>query len=158
MPRVCTVCSLPALAEVDAAIAEGRGSMRGIARQHRVSPDALERHAKAHLPAAIVKAHEVAEETRADSLLEKTQRLEEDARRLLAKAEADGDFRAAIAAVKTALDVVTLLHRVASERQSLVASPEWIAFKSRLLDALEPFADARAAVIAAFDSARGDAR
>ncbi len=117
MPRVCSVCSRPDRDAIDAAVAENRGSIRGIARQHGVSPDALERHAKSHIPRTLARAAETREDARAEDLAAKTRRLEEDARRLLAKAEKEGDYRCAIAAVKTLLDVVTLLHKVAEERK-----------------------------------------
>lgn len=109
----------------------------------------IRRHAE-HIPRTLALAAQAAEETRADDLMERTRGLETDARRLLAKAEREGDFRAAIAAVRAALDVVELLHRVASERKAeagaLLSSPEWFALRDRIADALEPFPEAMEAV------------
>lgn len=51
MPRVCTVCTHPDRAAIDLALTAGRDSFRGIARQYRVSPDAVERHRTKHVPA-----------------------------------------------------------------------------------------------------------
>ena len=59
MSRTCSVCSHPNRDEIDTAVAANRGSIRGIARQHRVSPDALERHAARHLPQTLARAVEV---------------------------------------------------------------------------------------------------
>jgi hypothetical protein len=48
----------------------------------------------------------------ADTLLDKVHRLEDDAHRLLSRAEKEGDLRCAVAATKAALDVVELLLKV----------------------------------------------
>ncbi len=50
MPRVCTVCTHPERAAIDEALAARRDSFRGIALTYRVSPDAVERHHRRHLP------------------------------------------------------------------------------------------------------------
>lgn len=109
MPRICTVCSHDARAEIDAALAEGRGSIRGIAQERGLSADAVSRHAKAHLPTAIVKAQDAAEATRADGLLEILHEGVRDARRLRDRAEKEGDVRAALVAVRTLVDIVEKL-------------------------------------------------
>jgi hypothetical protein len=57
--RVCSLCSRADRPEIDAAIVAAE-SKRGIARRFALSPDAVERHAKAHLPAAIVKRQDLA--------------------------------------------------------------------------------------------------
>jgi len=108
MPRVCTVCSSPRRDEIDEAVTRGE-TFRRVAPRCGVSDRALRRHAAEHVPAAIVKAHAVAEETRADDLLSILREAVADARRLRGKAEGEGDYRAAIAAVKTLSDLVETL-------------------------------------------------
>ncbi len=108
MPRICTVCSSPNRAAIDEAVTRGE-SFRRIAPRCGVSDRALRRHAAEHVSAAIVKAHEAAEVTRADDLLGILREAVKDARRLRDKAEEDRDFRGAIAAVRTLADVVEKL-------------------------------------------------
>ena len=67
---------------------------------------------KAHIPKALAAAAGAREAAAADTLFGKVHRLEDDARRLLGKAEAEGDLRAAIAATKTALDIVGLFQKI----------------------------------------------
>jgi len=159
MPRACTVCSSPSRASVDEDLVTKRGSIRGIARQHRVSPDALERHAARHLPQTLARAVEAREDARAEDLATKTRRLEEDARRLLKKAEDQADYRCALGAVKTLLDVVALLHRVSEDQRAAVRdvlrSPSWLRFKSAILVALAPHPAALADVVRAMGDPRG---
>ena len=49
MPRICTVCSHPDRAAIDAALLSGAESVGSLARRFKVGPDSLERHRKAHL-------------------------------------------------------------------------------------------------------------
>jgi hypothetical protein len=111
--RVCTVCTHPDRAAIDEALAANRGSFRGVARQHGLSPDAVERHAKAHLSETVALATRAAEATRADDLLGLLREAVRDAQRLRWKAEADRDYRCAVAAGKTLSDVVEKLATVA---------------------------------------------
>lgn len=151
MPQTCTLCRHPRREEIDTELVEAKATLRNTAVRFGTSPATLIRH-REHLPRQLARAVEIAEATRADSLLERTRQLEDDARRLLAKAEATGDLRVAIAAVKVALDVVALLHKVADEREGiLVNDPEWIGLRDRILDALEPHPEALSAVMAAID-------
>lgn len=77
MARICSICAHKSRNEIDKALAVDGASIRGIARQFRVSEDALSRHVKGgHLIAKIkqaVKAQEVAE---ADDLLKEIQEIE----------------------------------------------------------------------------------
>lgn len=149
MPAVCSLCRRPEREAIDTAIVEGRDSLRNIALRYGTSAPTVLRH-REHIPRQLARAAEVVEVTRADSLLERTRQLEDDSRRLLAKAEGEGDFRAAIMAVRAALDVVALLHRVNEERrESLAEDPEWTALRDRIIDALESHPAARDAVLEA---------
>jgi hypothetical protein len=111
MARPCSICSRPDRAEIDAA-AVGAEPNRRIATRFRITESSLRRHLESHLPQALVKAEEAREVTQADSLLEKVHRIEADARRLLERAEKEGDLRCAIAAAKTSLDVIDMLVKV----------------------------------------------
>lgn len=111
MPPVCTLCRRPDRAEIDALLIVPAEPLRNIAARFGTSPATLLRH-KEHLPHALVVAREAEVVTQADTLLEKVHVIEADARRLLAKAEVSGDFRCAIAAAKTSLDVVELLLKI----------------------------------------------
>jgi hypothetical protein len=150
--RPCSVCRHAERPAIDSALVSGE-PFRDIARRYATSKDALSRH-REHLARGLVLAREAENATRADDLLERTRSLERDARRLLAKAEKEGDFRAAIAAVRTALDVVALLHKVAKARDltdaelraRFLASDEWKRIRDTMVEALRPFPQASEAV------------
>jgi hypothetical protein len=90
MPRTCTVCTNPDRAAIDKALVVDKISFRDIARQWRVSKDAIARH-KEHIPQTLAKAQEAKEVAHADSLLD---------------ALASKDPRTAIQAIRTAAEVL----------------------------------------------------
>lgn len=161
MPKPCSLCASPRRDEIDAALVAGRDSLRNIAERFGTSAPTLLRH-RGHVPERLALARRDAEVRSAESLAEKLSRLEDDLRRLLAKAEGEGDFRAAIAAVKTALDVVALLHKVAAEAKEhesdLLDSPEWVRLREVIVAALQPYPEAFCAVWKAVDEEAGGAR
>jgi len=118
MPRKCTVCDHPHRAEIDAAIVEGT-SLRVVAGHASLSFAAMQRHAKAHLPPAIVKAAEVKAEilevARAETLLDQVKALQIRALELLDQAEASGEIRNALAGVRECRGILELLGRVTRE-------------------------------------------
>ena len=85
MAPKCTICQHKARREIDKALVADGASIRGIARQFRVSDDSLSRHVKnGHVEQKIkqaVKAQEVAE---ADDLLKEVQETEKITRALTA--------------------------------------------------------------------------
>lgn len=113
MPRTCTICRHPERAEIDRALIAGEAS-RVIARHTAVSRDAVFRHSQ-HLSLTLVKSHEAAEITHADSLLDQLQELQADARRIKRKAEADKDYRSALAGVRELVRIVEVMARISGE-------------------------------------------
>ena len=67
MARPCTVCRHRERQAIDKALAAGE-PCPAIARRFAVSADAAERHRRAHLPAAILKAQEAADVASGDEL------------------------------------------------------------------------------------------
>jgi hypothetical protein len=73
------------------------------------------RHQQDHLPASLVKAKEATEFVQASTLMGKITQLEMEARRLGGKAEAAGDYRGAMAAVRELVRIVELLAKMQGE-------------------------------------------
>ena len=125
----CIVCRTPAVRDlVDAALLEGTRSIRDIAGQARVSKSAVDRH-RDHVPKRLARAVQASEDLRSESLIDRVRQLEADARRLLDRAEREGDLRCAIAAVRTALDVIGKLAELTAATgdldEPLVVNVHW---------------------------------
>ncbi len=150
MPRRCTVCLHPERQAIDARLVKGE-SARLLAALYGVSDRALRRHAANHLPAALAEARSAEAATKADDLLAKVAQLEADAQRLGRAAEAAGDLRTALGAVRELVRIVELLARLKGELDerphvNILVSAQWLNVRRTLLVALQPFPQARAAV------------
>jgi hypothetical protein len=131
--------------------------MRDLAAKYRVSPDAMERHNAAHLPAKLAKAAEAKEVVEARDLLSQVRELQSRARGILDKAEEAGDLRAALGAIREARGNLELLAKLLGELDesknvNVVLSPEWLNVRTVILGALVPYSEARLAVAGALAS------
>jgi hypothetical protein len=150
MPQ-CTICTHEERPAIDAALVAGH-SLRTVAEQFGTSATTLHRH-KGHLPAELAKSQQAAEIAHADGLLAQVKQIHAVTLSILAKAEKAGELRVALTAVREARGNLELLAKLLGELQAqptvnvLVASPEWTATRARLLTALVPYPEARAAVL-----------
>jgi hypothetical protein len=109
VPPKCTICDHPQRGEIEAALVAGR-SLRNVAQQFGVSHDALHRHRKGgHIAEALAKASEAADVTRGDDLLARVRGLEDRALRILDRAEAVGELRVALSAIREVRWILKLL-------------------------------------------------
>lgn len=165
MPRVCTVCQRDDREEIDRALMQPV-PIRRIAQDTGLSETALRRHRDNHVAREVARAEqrraaraqavaaEVVErgERLGDDLLATLRELTARALAILRDAEADGDRRVALEAIGKARAVLETVARVEGQIQSapvtnvLVASPEWLALRARILRALQAHPEALDAV------------
>jgi hypothetical protein len=156
MSRVCTVCAHAEREAIDKLLVAGEG-LRDIAGRYGLSKSALERHKANHLPASLAQAKEAAEVAQADDLLGQLRKLQRITLGLLSKAYSAGDLRTAVAAVGQARGNLELLGKLLGQLDEraqvnvLVASPEWLALRARILTVLENYPEARLALAAALE-------
>lgn len=149
--RKCTICIHPMVEQINFAILEGKESFRTISHQFGVSVDALKRHAKNHIPKTLVKSQKAKEEARADSLIEKMKELQEKTDKILSQAEERGDLKTCLIAIRESRENVNLLAKLLGELQegltvNILTNPEWIALRTKILEALEPYPEAKRAL------------
>jgi len=157
MPRVCTVCSSDARDSVDHDLIAGH-AMSQIARKYGVSEWAVSRHRDAHLSPAIAKV----EAARGSKLLNRVEHLITRTEAILTAAEESGKVSVALAAVREMRELLRLLGNASGELDdkpgvtvNLMAAPEWLSIRGRLIAALTPYPEARNAVIAALSGEIG---
>jgi hypothetical protein len=151
MPRVCTVCAHPKRTEIDAALVSG-DSFRNIAQRFALGHYTVRRHHADHLPAALTKATEATEVAQADTLLAQVRDLQSRALAILDAAEAQGDLRTALGAIREARGNLELLAKLLGELDerpvvNLVMAPEWLTIRAAILMALSAYPEARQAVV-----------
>ena len=162
MSRVCTVCTHPNRHEIEVSLVNRSASYRDIARQRSVSPAAVGRHVSGgHIAERLAKAREARVTADADKLLRHLKGLHGKTLALLDAAERAGDIGTAIRAVVAARGNLELLAKLignleerANVNVSIENHHEVVHLQERLLVALVPYPDARAAVLRAI---RGDA-
>jgi len=155
VPRSCTVCEHPAREEIDRALVGG-ASNRSAASLYDVSEAAVRRHKANHLPAKLAMAEQAAEVTEASNLLAQVQDLQGRALAILDKAEGTGDLRTALSAIREARGNLELLAKLLGELDdrpvlNLHVSPEWLELRTVIVGALEPYSEARGAVLRALE-------
>src|SRR5262249_44706212 len=136
MPRVCTVCAHQSRQEIDAALTTG-APYRRIAPQYGLTERSVRRHAADHIPAMLAQAAQAKVVTQAGDLLTQVQTLQAKALDLLAKAEAAGDYRTALAGVREARGTLELLARLRGELDeravvNVLLAPDWLAVRAAL--------------------------
>ncbi len=156
MPRVCSICVHPEREEINAALLAGQ-PYRSIAKRYEASESAVYRHKLEHLPVHLVKAQDAAEVAHADNLLEQVKSLQARALTILDKAEASGDLRTALSAIREARGNLELLAKLLGELQqegtvNVIMSPEWLSIRSTIVTVLEPYPQARTAVLEALSA------
>jgi len=157
MPRSCTVCEHAEREAIDRALV-GDASNRSVASLYDVSEAAVRRHKANHLPAKLVLATAAAEVAQADNLLEQVRALQGRAYGILDKAEGAGDLRTALGAIREARGNLELLAKLLGELDerpvlNLNVSPEWLELRTVIVGALEPYSNARDAVLGALEGA-----
>jgi hypothetical protein len=156
MPRSCATCEHPERESIDRALVGG-ASNRSVASLYDLSEAAVRRHKANHLPAKLAKAYEAEEASHAGDLLRQVRALQDKTLNILLRAEGSGELRTAVSAVREARRNVELLARLSGELDerpvNVLISPEWIELRTVIVGALEPYADARGAVLRAIEGA-----
>jgi hypothetical protein len=153
MPRSCTVCEHPEREAIDRALVGG-ASNRSVASLYDVSEAAVRRHKANHLPAKLVMAQKASEVAQAESLLAQVQDLQARTLAILETAEETRQHRTALAAIREARSNLELLAKLLGELDersvvNLRVSPEWLELRAVIVGALEPYSEARLAVLRA---------
>jgi hypothetical protein len=110
---LCSICSHPQRRQIDRAIAHGE---RNIAQRFAISRAAISRHRR-HITGMIVKAERIQEHS-ALSLVEAVRRVALDARRITAKAEANGKLATALRGLQVTTHILELIGRLSGELQN----------------------------------------
>jgi hypothetical protein len=153
MPRLCTVCTHPQRPAIERGLVAESGSYRDIARQWRLSKDALARHKAEHLPTRLVQAQEAENVAQALDVVQQLKAINAATLAVLKEARERHDGDLALKAVDRVQRQIELQAKLLGElderpQVNLLVSPEWVTVRAVLLAALGPYPEARAAVAA----------
>ena len=160
MPPSCTVCRHPNLAEIEAEIAK-KTPLSVIAREYASGPDNLRRHRDKCMKEkmALVKVNAEKElETSCLPVIQQLRMLQESTLEILRGAKDEHISLKAASEVRKNLELMARLTGEISTNGvtvgvginlTLETSPEWADVQRRMVEALDPYPEARAAVVAA---------
>ena len=157
MPRRCTICIHPERHEIDKALVGG-GTYRQIAESHGLSTSSLFRHKQDHLPAHLAKAAEIVGTDDALDVVQQLRAINAACLEVLTKARASGRDERMLRAVDRIHRQIELQARLLGELQegrtvNIVVLPEWQRIRTRIVTAVDPYPEARKAVIRALSDA-----
>jgi hypothetical protein len=178
MPRRCAICGHPQKNEIDQALVGGE-TRRAVAKRFACSESALFRHRQKHIPVLLRQAKEAEDRTHADKLQAQAQQQADSGDRhaldvvkqlkainsasleVLTEARQARNAETVLKAVDRIQKQIELQSRLLGELDdrtqvtiALVSSPEWLAMRSRIVAALDPFPAAKLAVAEVIDAAR----
>lgn len=152
MPRVCTVCVHADRPAIDMMLVNGK-PYRDIAGRFNVSKGALERHRGEHLPAEMVKAAEAEGVAHAIDVVKQLKAINAACLAVLGDARKAGDGELVLKAVDRVQRHIELQAKLLGDlddrpQVTLVTAPQWLLVRSTLLEVLQGYPEARAAVAA----------
>jgi hypothetical protein len=113
MPLKCTACYHESQAEIDQMLLAGT-SLRIVAERFGMSTTSVHRH-KQHISKILVKANDIAEIAKADTLLDQVRNLLSQAERLTGQAERAGSLDTALRGIGQVRGVLQLLGEVSGQ-------------------------------------------
>jgi hypothetical protein len=151
MPQTCSVRISPQRAEIEKALISGE-PLREIAGRCPASRSALHRHKQEHLPAHLAKAHEEESIGQAIDVVRQLKAINAACLEILQSSRADKKHAISLRAVDRIQKQIELQARLIGELQeqgpqvNVLIAPEWQTLRVTVLQALQRFPEARAAV------------
>lgn len=160
MPRVCTICTHEKRSDIEAALVGG-GTFRNTAKRFSVSPTALFRHGRDHLPRRLVEAQKQDDLGQAIDVVRQLRAINAACLEVLQKSRQSGKDSLSLRAVDRIHRQIELQARLLGELQegptvNVLVAPEWQQIRQVILVALEPHPAARTAVVEALKGVSDD--
>jgi hypothetical protein len=151
MPPKCTVCQHADVNKINKQLLEGV-TLDVLSNDSGLSRTALHNHHQKHIPVQLTKSRAAKEAIIANSLMGRVAALNAKAEDVYTKSLAAKNLFAALGAIRELRSIIELYAKITGELQAqtvnnVIIMPEWVALRSAILLALEPYPEARRAVI-----------
>jgi hypothetical protein len=142
---------------IDAALVAGEAAAALSVRYRPLSTTAIKRHRDAHLPMKLAKAKDAKEVSQADDLLAQIGVIRSQAKMLTDKAEAEGDYKTALAGCRELRGCIELLAKLLGEIDerpvvNVHLNPQWLEIRTVIVSALQEHPQAAQDVTRALQS------
>jgi DNA-binding transcriptional ArsR family regulator len=160
VPRTCTVCSHPARENIDSSLVR-RIPYRDISKRFDVSESALSRHLNEHLSTYVQQALSEYAASKGVKVLDKLGNTLNRLDGFLDAAEEKEDAREFVtvaAELRKELELIAKLQGELAQEgtTNILVNAEYVEARALIIRALEPYPDARKAVVSALGETNGD--
>lgn len=152
----CSVCKRKDVEKINHDLFSGQYTQIQVAEKYKITPSTICRH-KAHTRTQLIQAGEATPRDQM-SAIQRVNELDKEADRILKNARKKGDNTTALRALKEMRELISLAARLNGElnqnviHNHLHISPEWAVLRGVILKALEPYPDARKALLTALQT------
>ena len=152
MAKHCSVCTHEQNEAINLEMLKGV-PVRSIGKKYGISPSALQRH-KDHIPRQLVVSKEAQEVAEASSVMQRLFELDSRVDEIFLQATSNEDPKLALRALKELREVTSIIAKLTGEMQEQTVkhihiTPEWLLIRETILRTLEPYPDARTALVEA---------
>ncbi len=152
MARLCTACAHDQTEAISLELLQ-HVPMRDVAQKYGLSLSAVARH-KAHIPAQLAVSKEAETVAKVDNVIMRIRELDTRADDIYKQASTANDGALALKALRELRGITELYAKLAGELQTrtvnnIIVTPEWLSMRTVMLRALEPYPEARRALVGA---------
>jgi len=157
----CKTCGHPELSKINEQIIAGISPQQIADQYNGLHYKSIERHAKNHLPAQLIKAKRLSEENAADDLLIKLEEIYDRAWLMVDLAESNKSYAAGVSALKECRSCLELTGKLIGTLRSghvtnIYYSPQWMSLRGTIYNVLEKYPEAKLELAAALREAEED--
>ncbi len=152
---LCQICKHDEVNKINEQLISGVAA-RQVAREFGFNHVSVSRHKNKHLPEQLIKAKSLEEEGQAEDLLHKLDTIYTRAWSIVEKAETDKKYTASVSALKECRSCLELIGKLLGQLKTgntvnIMYNPEFVQVRQVITEALQPYPEARQAVVQALD-------
>jgi hypothetical protein len=160
MPK-CKLCSYEGRAEIEQAVATHKLSYTAAGKQVGCSKTAIQRHMDRHVSVKVMKAANGIEAREGLDVLNQVIDSHDIVKNIIVNSYNEGDMRTALAAIDTETRQLKLAALVSGQlneapQVNIMLDAQYLELQAFIVNALEPYPEARLALSAAFDKVAED--
>ncbi len=152
---LCSICKHDEVNKINEMLISGVAA-REVAREFGFNHVSVSRHKNKHLPEVLIKSKSLEEEGAADDLMHKLNTIYDRAWRIVEEAEKEKKYTASVAGLKECRSCLELIGKLLGQLKTgntvnIMYNPEFIQVRQVITEALQPYPEARQAVVQALD-------
>ena len=147
----CKTCQHPEINRINEMLVAGVSSYK-VAEKFNLMDRGVRLHREKHLPKVLTKAKKLQEQSAADELLAKVEKVHDRLWSIVEQAENNRKYSSAVGALREARQCLELTGRLLGELKSghtinVFHNPQWVQLRGTIFEVLEEYPEARAKLV-----------